>query len=173
MTTPTDEIATERFFLRILTENDVNERYLSWLRNPEAIKYIAAATQTHRLSELKHYVLDKISREDVRFFGIFEKATSKHIGNIKYDPVNSKLGYAVMGILIGDPSYRGKGVTAEVLNVSAYWMKHHHNIRQIILGVSNENIPAIRAYEKSGFVISKTPHIQAATGAISMVWELK
>jgi len=172
LTTPI-EIISDRFFLRVLTENDVNEKYLSWLQDPDAIKYITAATRTRGLSDLKQYVLDKINQDDVMFFGIFEKVTNKHIGNIKYDPVNSKLGYAVMGILIGDPSYRGKGVTKEVLDVSGKWIKNQYNINQIILGVSNENTAAIRAYEKTGFVISKTPHIQVATGAISMVWDLR
>ena len=57
-----------------------------------------------------------------------------------------------MGILIGDPDFRGKGVAAEVVFASAKWLKEHRSIRQILLGVNIENLPAIQAYKKIGFV---------------------
>ena len=52
------------------------------------------------------------------------------IGNIKYEPVNSEIGYAVMGILIGEADLRGKGVAAEVLSESVAWLYRHRNIKQ-------------------------------------------
>ena len=52
------------------------------------------------------------------FLGVFEKVTNKHIGNIKYDPIDSESKVAVMRILIGDPEWRGRGVAEEVLSAS-------------------------------------------------------
>jgi RimJ/RimL family protein N-acetyltransferase len=167
----TGEIVSERFLLRELTEEDVTERYLSWLGDAEAKKFITSAAKTKSLSDLRQYVLDRIGRNDILFLGIFEKITGRHIGNIKYEPVNSDLGYAIMGILIGDSNYHGKSVAAEVLVASARWLKIHRNINQIVLGVSKDNHRAIRAYEKVGFVVAETPHIQKPmSGAITMVW---
>ena len=133
-----------------------------------------AAARTERLSDLKQYVCDRIGRDSIFFLGIFEKASGLHIGNIKYEPVDSALGYAIMGMLIGDLAYRGKKVGAEVLNASAGWLKEHRNIRQIVLGVSKDNHAAVKAYEKAGFVVADTPHIQKPMpGAITMVWRLE
>lgn len=146
------KIVTERFVLRPLTEHDVTERYLAWLRDNDARKYIVAASTTEKLSDLKQYVLDKTGREDVLFLGIFEKQTGLHLGNIKYEPVDSVRGDAVMGVLIGDVAYRGRGVSGEVIAASAQWLKRWRNIRRILLGVSSENLAAIRAYERVGFV---------------------
>jgi RimJ/RimL family protein N-acetyltransferase len=169
----TVEIVTKRFLLRDLIEEDVTERYLRWLGDADAKRFIAAATKTKSLSDLKQYVLNRIGRDDILFLGIFEKTTGLHIGNIKYEPVNSELGYAIMGILLGDPIYRGKGVTAEVLMDSAQWLKYHRKIKQILLGVSKDNPAAMRAYKKVGFVVADTPFIQKSTsGAITMVWIL-
>jgi [ribosomal protein S5]-alanine N-acetyltransferase len=164
------EIASERFLLRELTEDDVTERYLSWLSNTEVRKFIAAAAKTKSLSDLKQYVRDRIGRNDILFLGIFEKNSGLHIGNIKYEPVNSDLGYAIMGILIGDPKYRGKGVTVEVLIASAQWLKSHRKIKQILLGVTKDNTAAIRAYEKVGFVFARTEIIpnHASTMALDL-----
>jgi ribosomal-protein-alanine N-acetyltransferase len=164
------EILSERFLLRPLTEEDATERYLSWLCDADAKRFITAAADTKGLSDLREYVSVRIGRDDILFLGIFERDTELHIGNIKYEPVNSELGYAIMGILIGDPEYRGKGVAAEVLTSSAQWLKRHRNTKQILIGVSKDNAAAIRAYEKVGFVISKTQFLPNHPS--TMVWDL-
>lgn len=169
----TVEIVSKRFLLRELTEEDVTERYLSWLSDADAKKFITFAAKTKSFSDLKQYVRDRIGRDDILFFGIFDKISGLHIGNIKYEPVNSGLGYAIMGLLIGDANYHGKSVAAEVLVASAHWLKAHRNITQIVLGVSKDNYRAIRAYEKVGFVEAPTDFIQhVLPGAMTMVWKV-
>ncbi len=167
------EIATERFLLRTLSESDATERYLGWLDDQEARKYIVAAATIEKLADLRAYIRERTGRDEVVFLGIFNKGNGLHIGNIKYEPVDSVAGYAIMGVLIGDPVYRGKGVTAEVLAASANWLRQHRRIRQILLGVDKENKAAIRAYEKVGFVIADTPYIQRVSPGIeTMIWQL-
>ena len=166
----TNQILSERFLLRPLTEEDVTEKYFSWLCDSDASRFIIAAAVTREFSDLKRYVSDRIGRDDICFFGIFEKTTGVHIGNIKYEPVNSELGYAVMGMLLGDPECRGKGVAAEVLLASAQWLNRNRNIDQILLGVSKNNTAAIRAYEKVGFKFSKSEFLPDHSSV--MVWDL-
>ena len=167
------KIISERFILRPLAESDVTEKYLNWLGDADARRFIIAAATTKGLEDLRAYVRERIGREDVLFLGIFERATGLHIGNIKYEPVNSELGYAIMGILIGDPGYRGKGVTAEVLASSAQWLKRRRNITQILLGVGKKNAAAIRAYEKVGFIETCSEFIQqVSSDAMTMAWDL-
>lgn len=153
-------IITERFKLRELVEEDATERYLNWFGDSETKKFITTASSTKSLSDLRQYILEHIGRNDILFLGIFEINSGQHIGNIKYEPVNSQLGYAIMGIMIGDTAYRGIGVATEVIKASAQWLKSHRNINQIVLGVSTENPGAIRSYEKAGFRIEDTPYIQ-------------
>jgi ribosomal-protein-alanine N-acetyltransferase len=165
------EIVSERYVMRELRLSDVTERYLGWFSDAQARRYIAAAASTRELSDLKHFVQERVDRADVLFLGIFDKATSLHIGNIKYEPVNSELGYAVMGVMIGDPAYRGKGVTPEVLRASGEWLNEHRNIRQIVLGVHKDNREAIRAYEKAGFAIASSPYVSPSPDSLTMVWQ--
>jgi ribosomal-protein-alanine N-acetyltransferase len=166
-------ISTERFDLRELSLADVTDRYLKWFSDGEATKYIATAARTTALSDLRQYVLERIDREDVLFLGIFDRASGVHIGNIKYEPVDRAQGYAIMGILIGDPTYRGRGVAAEVLQASARWLQQHRGISQIVLGVRRDNAKAIRAYESAGFVIERTPYIPVQDPeSLTMVWRL-
>ena len=164
---------TERFHLRELSEADVTDRYLGWFRDPVATRYISSAAATRELSDLRKYVGERVGRDDVLFLGIFDRAGGLHIGNIKYEPLDSHQGYAIMGILVGDPAYRGKGVASEVLKVSAQWLRSHRGITQIILGVGSDNRAAVRAYEAAGFVVESSPHIPGShPGAITMVLHL-
>jgi len=167
------ELLTSRFRLRPLEVDDVSERYAGWLRNPVAQRFIAAAASAPDLAALRQYVSERSGREDVLFLGIFDRATGSHLGNIKYEPVDSTAGYAIMGILVGEPEWRGKGVAAEVLAASAHWLRKHRNIRQIVLGVQRSNVEAIRAYRKVGFKDEATPFIPTVSPEnLAMVWHL-
>jgi len=153
------EILSKRFLLRELDKGDATERYLNWLNDVQAKRYISAAQESQELSDLRHYIAEHSGRADVLFLGIFKKSNGVHIGNIKYEPLDSVRGYAVMGILIGDPAYRGKGVAKEVIEACAIWLKQNRNIKQIVLGVSKENKAAIHAYKKAGFREADSPFV--------------
>ena len=164
-------ISTNRFILKPLKVDDVTERYARWLSDQATSKYISA-----RLSfeDLQKYVYDRTNKEDVLFLGIFDKITGLHIGNIKYEPINSKLRYAIMGILIGEAEWRGKGVATEVLLASAEWLCNNRNIQQIILSVSRSHTAAIKAYKKVGFVQRASECIlNVSDENLTMVLDLK
>ncbi len=174
METYPDAIFTNRFLLRPLTLDDVSDRYASWFNEPAIGQYISAAASKPDLDTLRQYVLERSGRDDVIFLGIFEKITGLHIGNIKYEPVDSELGYAIMGVLIGESCWRGKGAVAEVLLASAEWLSLYRNIRQIVLGVSRSNTAAILAYRKVGFIEESTEFIPVVSMEnMTMVFHLK
>lgn len=166
-------IETSRTVLRPLSARDVSERYLSWLDDPATSKWILAAAATKRLSDLEAYVTEKMRRNDVLFLGIFDKQSGVHIGNIKYEPILPQLQASVIGVLIGDPSYRGKGLFGEVFLPTASWLQQHRNITRIYLGVDENNAMAIRTYEKIGFSRTKVRSDEREVlGNVSMVYLL-
>ena len=167
-------INTERFVLRELGESDVSARYLGWFSDSATQMSISAAADMHSLEDLRAYVRARSGRVDVLFLGIFLRETDLHIGNIKYEPVDSTSGRAVMGILIGDPVFRGKGVAQEVLRESAAWLREHRGIRTISLGVHAANSAAVAAYERVGFrrVVEGEVDAVGADAHFSMEWTL-
>lgn len=148
-------IETERFILRPLTTADVTPRYLGWLQDKKSNRFIVTAGSGYTLDSLKTYVEERIDREDILFLGIFLKDNNLHIGNIKFEPTDRTEGTATMGILIGDPDWRGRGAAAEVLNACAKWLYENFSVARIHLGVDRGNQSAIRAYLKAGFRIVK------------------
>lgn len=149
-------IKTTRFTLRPLTVADVSPRYLSWLSECHVLRFISGAKGDNQLEDLKAYVSLREGREDVLFLGIFTHA-GDHIGNVKYEPIDCRRGAAVVGILIGEVAWRGKGVAGEVVYASAMWLREYRGVTQIVLGVNRDNIPGIRAYAKLGFVEEEHP----------------
>lgn len=154
-------ILTPRFLLQSLVASHVTERYRKWLDDEAAQRYITASARPHNLAALRAYVEDRLLRDDVLFLGIFTRDTNQHIGNIKYEPVDSALGFAVMGMLIGEPAWRGQAVAQEIIAATAAWLRDNRGIKEIVLGVHKENAAALVAYERAGFVVAPTAHIAA------------
>jgi hypothetical protein len=147
-------VKTARFHLRRLTTDDVTERYVSWLHDDVASRYIEAARNQNDAASLKAYVAEQRNREDVLFLGIFEPASGSHIGNIKFQSIDPTTGFAEVGILIGEKSWWGKGVAVEVMDACAGWLQLHRSVHWIRLGVLSSHEAAIRAYRKAGFTVT-------------------
>lgn len=58
--------------------------------------------------------------------------------------------YAYLGFMYTDPEYRGRGVNFMVLDALKKWAKQQ-GLTELRLTVYDENIPAVKAYEKAGF----------------------
>ncbi len=167
------EITSARFLMRPLTVRDVSLRYCEWLSDSVTSQFIEMASSTCAAAELEKYVSERVGRPDVLFLGIFLRETGQHIGNIKYEPINLSEKYAVMGIMIGEPLWRGKGVGPEVISRTANWLKTEMELQEIVLGVDIENVPGIRAYENCGFKIATTSRVKVDPNkAITMVLNL-
>ena len=58
--------------------------------------------------------------------------------------------YAYLGFMYTHPDFRGKGINKKVVDTLVKWSKSK-NIQEVRLTVYEENIGAIKAYEKVGF----------------------
>ena len=165
-----DRIQTPRFVLRPLTVSDATQDYLEWMRDDIVIQYITGASGIQSLGSLEKYILEKAAKENCILFGIFDKLNSKHIGNIKYEPICLDKKEAVMGILLGDSSWRGKHVFSEVFIATKEFLSKTYSIKRIRLGVDTSNTPAIKAYQKVGFIAQPVSSVEP-TSSMEMIYE--
>lgn len=166
-------ISTDRFFLRKLNINDVTDKYLNWFYDKDVADYIEMTALKPDILMLQQYISSKSNLDNILFLGIFDKLNNEHIGNLKFEPINAHESYAIMGMLIGEKEWRGKGVAAEVLTESFKWLKKNKGIKCIVLGVNKKNYAAIRAYEKVGFLTQPTKYIKKLSNDnITMVRQL-
>lgn len=166
-------ILTPRFVLRQLTAEDATLNYLSWLQNDSSSSFIVSSRADMTIEDLKEYISERMYQDDVLFLGIFDKDTKHHIGNIKFEPINRNKKIAVMGILIGDPEFRGKSVASEVIEITGKFLKENCSIDEIHLGVHKDNVRAIKAYLKVGFnECQSSPLIEKSNETIIMKWSI-
>jgi len=159
---------SKRFTLKALSNHDANERYLSWLQDEDTAQFISYLQKD--IIGLSHYIDQQNNNEHCWFWGIFSQG--KHLGNIKFQRLNSYPNVATMGILIGDKNWQGQGVAPEVLEVSIEYLKVNFSITEINLGVKKSNHSAIKAYEKIGFKVSTAGYFDFPEQSLEMIKKL-
>tara|TARA_A100001015_G_C15014450_1_gene724787 strand:- start:1556 stop:2140 length:585 start_codon:yes stop_codon:yes gene_type:complete len=176
------KIETKRFKLRNIVVSDATKEYLSWINFSK--ENILRSSEIKNLSDLKKFIKKVKSKKDINyehhliglgrkkvevlkksyskkniktiFLAIIDKKNNKHIGNIKYDPIDVTNKFAVMGILIGNPDYRGKKVFKEVFIKTSEHIFLKYKINKIYLGLKKNNLNALSAYKRLGFKIHKS-----------------
>ena len=157
-------VADEDFFIRPISLDDVGESYLHWFQDNLTRKFISSANKMNSIEALRSYVSDRIQSPNCLFFGIFFRSSKLLIGTVKFEPINREERSAVVGLLMGNPLFRGRGIARASFENSLELMKDEFGIRSFMLTVSKENYRAIRIYESLGF----KPCSRREDGSISM-----
>jgi RimJ/RimL family protein N-acetyltransferase len=145
-------VTTDRLIIRVLGESDVNDTYLSWFEDAAVIANIKAAKTQQTLCLLRTFVREKLESSSALLLGIFARDSSAHIGNLKFEPIDTSSGTAVVGVLIGNPAWRNRGVFREAFHSAAERLYSIARLHTYWLGVSLDNQAAIGAYRKAGFI---------------------
>lgn len=153
------DLTSERLLLKRLSVDHVSTEYLNWLNDPEVNGYLEIKGE-QTLSMLTSYIEQQYNNE-VYFWAIHLKDSNKHIGNIKIDPINFEHKSGEYGILMGDRPNWGKGYAKEAsLRIIKYCFEEL-KLSKITLGVIQDNINAVKLYEKIGFT---TDEVKIDTG---------
>lgn len=148
------KLETNRFLLKSLSPTqDSFENYLSWMQNEKSNPFIQGVNVDLNTQDLVEYVSQKNVSESALLLGIFVIADGTHIGNIKLEPIHPRKS-ATIGILIGEESWRGKGVGFEVISRVLEFCFADLDLESVELGVSKNNLRAIHLYSRLGFIES-------------------
>ena len=144
-------VETERIFLRETLLSDVNDEYVSWMNDYDVTKYMEARFRKHTKDSVTDYVGSIVKKENSVLLAIIAKDCNKHIGNIKLGPINEEHGFAILGVMIGDKNYWGKGYGPEAIRLAVEYAFNNLGLRKINADVYENNTGSIRAFQKSGF----------------------
>lgn len=146
-------IVGTQIYLRPLEHEDLNERYLGWLNDPEINRYLESGIFPYTQEELERFYDQVSGSPDQVILAIADKETDQHIGNVKLGPINWIHRKATFGILVGDKQFWGRGIGAEATRLMIEYGFFRLNLRRIDLGVYAEHEAAVHSYEKVGFRI--------------------
>ena len=127
----------------------VTYRHIGWLNSKEGMKYSEQRHHVHTL-ETQHEYLNRFPIGS-HIWLIIARDPQAHIGTITahIDPFNK---VADMGILIGDPAFRGQGYATEAWReVMGFLWKN--DIEKIEAGMMGINNPMMKVCDKVGMIL--------------------
>lgn len=140
----------EKIYLRRMTVDDVTERYVGWLNDPEINQYLECRFSTHTIEETKDFV--KSVTDDSNYqFGIYDIISNQHIGNVKVGSINSQHNYGDIGFLIGEKNYWGKGIATEAVKLATEFAFNTLKLHKLTGGLYEPNIGSKRTFQKNGY----------------------
>lgn len=138
--------------IRSVEEDDIDIVY-QWYNDQEVNLWSSGAWPINTLLSKDQIAVKFLdSAPDVYRYSILEE-NSRLIGTIGFKELNIPSRSASLYIVIGDKSYWGKGYGTDALIVFVRFLFTQWNLHRITLDTWDENIRAIRAYEKVGFII--------------------
>lgn len=105
---------TPRLFLRGLRLEDATQGYLSWLNDPEVLRFRGPKAFPTTMETLKTYLMGLGARGDLAL-AVFLKETSRHIGNITLNSILWGHRSAELSMMIGAKEVWGQGFGKEAI----------------------------------------------------------
>jgi ribosomal-protein-alanine N-acetyltransferase len=144
-----EPVETERLIIRPFSLEDITDRYISWLNDPENNRYssLRHSVQTRQSCE-RYYCQMKESGD--WFLAILRKdGPRKHIGNLRvlFDRINN---VADIAIIIGEQTARGQGYAKEAWAAVLAILLTNGCAEKITAGTMDENKAMIKVALASG-----------------------
>ena len=136
-------------------EKFITEKYVSWLNDPNLMKYSEQRHLDHTIESCKAY-FDSFMGTDNLLYAILDTNNGEHVGNINayVDKYNRT---ADVGILIGKTG-RGYGFAAWKKMMDILFCEYH--VRKITAGAMALNMPMIEIMKKVNMQYEYTKRCQ-------------
>jgi RimJ/RimL family protein N-acetyltransferase len=133
--------------LRPFGADDISERYLGWLTDPEVNRYSRRANSG---AVTRRQALDYLQGlQDSEIVLAILHDGHGHVGNIKYGPIDRRNSRADISILIGEPAVWGKGIGAEAVYLLTRHLFEEEGLNRVDAGSVNPGF--LRLVEKLGW----------------------
>jgi Acetyltransferases, including N-acetylases of ribosomal proteins len=138
--------------IRSIEENDLDALY-NWYNDQEVNLWSSGAWPLNTLLS-KDQIAEKFldGSSDIYRYAVLNEKDSL-IGSIGFKELNVPGHSATLYVVIGDKTYWGKGYGTDALITLSRFLFTQWNFHRLSLDTWDENIRAIKAYEKVGFKI--------------------
>jgi RimJ/RimL family protein N-acetyltransferase len=141
----------------LLRELKVEDAEISWKwrNDPEVWKLTGRKWSGNVTKEIEeNWIRNVLKQEDSKRFAICVGDQELYIGNVQLTNIRNK--EAFFHIFIGEKQYWGKGIGSIATKLLLDYAKEELKLNTLKLIVKKSNIPAIKIYEKVGFIISRS-----------------
>jgi RimJ/RimL family protein N-acetyltransferase len=149
MNTPSDILyETEHLAARRIAEEHV-KTICEWFNDERVSQFMTDPDERYDEEKIRHLFL-KTGTDDLDVIFI-EKKSGEMVGFASVYDINRKIGTCEMSLLIGNPSFRGRGLSHQIVKCMVHLIFDHLNLTNIFTTVVTENIPCRKAMLKAGF----------------------
>ncbi len=142
----------ERIYLREVREEDVDEKYYTWMNDKTINQYMETRYFPQGMEKLREYVRAHGQKTDEPWFAICLQVDDRHIGNIKLGPINYFHRTADVSYFIGEKDCWGKGFATEAIGLVIQFAFAVLGLYKLNAGIYAGNVGSQKALEKNGFV---------------------
>ena len=130
------------------TESHINNEYISWLNDPQVVKYSNQRFMHHDFDSCRAYEQSFKGSENL-FLAIHLNDNNKFIGTMTVYYLSSCT-VANLGLMIGNRSYWGKGIGQEVWQMIMTYMLEIKKIPKVTGGALSSNLGMVNIMKKTG-----------------------
>ncbi len=144
-------IETPRLRIIPFSEEFLTPRYVSWLNDPEAVRYSDQRFRTHTLESCRNYV-ESFAGTPNYFWAVTARDTGLgHIGNMNayVDPIHL---VADIGILIGERAAWHQGYGLEAWLAVCNYLFQVAGMRKVTAGTLAVNTPMLSLMRRAGMI---------------------
>lgn len=141
-------IRGKKVSLRTFILSDISDQFISWLNDPQVVKYSNQRFYTHSYETCFQY-LQSFAKPPNLYLAIVDNINSKVYGSITaYRQIHHDT--ADIGILLGDRTVWGQGIGTECYVLLINYMFNTYNIRKITAGTLRTNVAMLNIFKKIG-----------------------
>jgi RimJ/RimL family protein N-acetyltransferase len=130
---------------------DLVPLYHAWISNLETTQSLSEAGTVVSLEEEYAWFESQVRKPDTSNFTIYALPNYQPIGTVNLHQINHRHHRANLGIMIGEPAMRGRGLGTEAVELAVDVGFNAMGLHSIWLTTYEFNIAGQRAYLKAGF----------------------
>ena len=134
-----------------------DQRYFEWIRDQDVVRYIGREELLTGITftEAEAYVKQLWANDYCFFFAVHHKKNGNFIGTAKVNFMNergSRYKIADIGIMLGDRTYWGFGLSTDVLRAISAYSFDILSARKLTAGAYSVNSAVIKAFRRIGYI---------------------
>jgi len=140
----------KRIYLRGVTEADVDDRYVSWMSDPDVTRYLGWRTFPLARADILEYVRSQHG-PDALLLAIVLRTGDRHVGNIHVGPIDWVHRRAELSMMLGDRRAWGRGYMREAFELVIAHAFSTLNLHKLKAGTDADNEAAVRLFQATGW----------------------
>jgi RimJ/RimL family protein N-acetyltransferase len=144
-------LQTPRLRIEPFADHHLTPRYVSWLNDPEVVRYSEQRGRSHTLESCRAYWQSFVQTPNYFWALVTREVQPRHIGNMNAH-VDPRHRLADVGILIGERRVWNQGYGLEAWQAVCRYLLTEGGMRKVTAGTLSVNIPMLAIMKRADMV---------------------